>query len=118
MEQCSKKLIVGYASRVVFDLNKVTQGLILNGVVCLPKYRENAIKDCFLARAKDMIMEASWDQLEAAYDKCEKIGLTVVSTYDHDTISAIIRNMFMVIGNKAPNPDNEKLIESVWFGYV
>ena len=116
MEQCTKKLVVGYAARVVFDLNQVTQGLILNGVVCLPKYREYAIKDCFLARAKDMIMEASWDQLEAAYDECAKEGIGRVRDYydSKETIGKILR----IIGNKAHNPNNEKLIESVWFGFV
>ena len=116
MEQCTKKLVVGYAAMVVFDLNHVIQGLMLNGVLCLPKYRKNAIKDCFLARAKDMIMEATRDQLEAAYDECAKEGIGRVRDYydSKETIGKILR----IIGNKAHNPNNEKLIESVWFGFV
>ena len=118
MEQLTKEQVVDRAVEVVSDLNRVIQGMILNGKVCAVKGSMYELKDCFLANAKDVIFAATRGQLEDAYDECEKLGLTVVSPYNHDAVSAIIRNMFMVIGNKAPNPDNEKLIETVWFGYV
>lgn len=112
----TKEQIVGEALIVVDELNKVFQGLTLNGTICLPKCRDNAIKDCFLARAKDLIMESTKEKLESAFDECAKSGS--VDAYDYFTAKDVIARMFQVIGNRAPNPENEKPIESVWFGYV
>ncbi len=104
----TKKEAVDYAVEVVNYLNRVVMGLELNGVVCLPAYRKTAIRGCFLARAKDLIMGATTEQLRTAYDECDKA----------DTIDGTIKAIFKVIGNKAPNPDNEEPIKTVWFGYV
>ena len=112
----TKEQIVDRALIVVDELNKVFQGLILNGTVCLPKSRDNAIKGCFLARAKDLIMGSTKEQLEGAFDECAKSGS--VDAYDYFSAKDVIGRMFKVIGNGAPNPDNEKLIETVWFGIV
>ena len=64
MEQCTKKLVVGYAARVVSDLNRVTQGLILNGVVCLPK-------SCLLSKVmlylKEYLNEDFLKELDMAF---------------------------------------------------
>lgn len=104
----TKEQVLEHAVEVVGYLNRVVMGLELNGVVCLPAYRKTAIRGCFLARAKDAIFNATREQLDAAYDECGKA----------DTIDHTVRAMFQVIGNKAPNPDNEKPIETVWFGLV
>ena len=116
MEQLTKEQIIDYAVMVVSDLNEVIQGMILNGKVCAVKGSKHELKDCFLANAKDAIFGATRDQLEAAYDECAKEGIGGVRGYadSKETIGKILR----IIGNKAPNPNNEKLIESVWFGYV
>ena len=116
--ELTKEQIVDKAVEVVSDLNRIVQGLFLNGRVCAVKGSKNELKDCFLARAKDLIFNATREQLADAYDECVKAGLTVVSACNHDTEKAIVENMFKVIGNKAHNPDNEALIESVRFGYV
>lgn len=104
----TKEQVLEHAVEVVGYLNRVVMGLELNGVVCLPAYRKTAIRGCFLARAKDLIMGATTEQLDAAYDECGKA----------DTIDHTVRAMFQVIGNKAPNPDNEKPVETLWFGLV
>lgn len=104
----TKEQVLEHAVEVVGYLNRVVMGLELNGVVCLPAYRKTSIRGCFLARAKDLIMGATTEQLDAAYDECGKA----------DTIDHTVQAMFQVIGNKAPNPDNEEPIKTVWFGYV
>lgn len=116
MEQLTKGQVVDYALTVVSELNNVTQGLELNGTICLPKYKDNAIKDCFLARAKDLIMDSTREQLESAYDECANEGIGTVRDYMES--KDVIGKMFKIIGNRAPNPDNEKPIETVWFGFV
>ena len=114
--EITKEQIVDYAVNVVYELNMVFQGLELNGTICLPKYKGNAIKDCFLARAKDLIMDSTREQLKEAYDEC--MDCDVIDEQGHGQLDKIVDEMFKIIGNKAPNPDNEKPIESVWFGYV
>ncbi len=104
----TKEQAVDYAVEVVGYLNRIVMGMELNGRVCAVKGSKNELKDCFLARAKDMIFNATREQLEAAYDECGKA----------DTIDHTVQAMFRVIGNKAPNPGNEKPIETVLFGIV
>lgn len=116
MEQLTKEQIIDYAAMVVSDLNRVIQGMSLNGKVCAVKGSKHELKDCFPANAKDAIFGATRDQLEAAYDECAKEGIGSVRDYYES--KEIIGKIFRIIGNKAPNPDNEKLIESVWFGFV
>ena len=84
--------------------------------VCAVKGSKHELKDCFLANAKDAIFGATRDQLEAAYDECMDEDILV--TQGHGQLEKLVGEMFRIIGNKAPNPNNEKLIESVWFGYV
>ena len=107
----TKKDVIDYAVMVVGYLNKVMMGLMLNDTVCLPSYKKTAIKDCFLANARDIIMGATREQLEAAYDECKKGG---VEGRDDE----ILEEIFKLMGNRAPNPKNEKKIDTVWFGIV
>lgn len=104
----TKKEAVDYAVEVVDYLNRIVMGMELNGRVCAVKGSKHKLKDCFLARAKDLIFNATRKQLDTAYDECGKA----------DTIDHTVQAMFQVIGNKAPNPDNEEQIKTVWFGYV
>ena len=107
----TKEQVLEHAVEVVGYLNRVVMGLELNGVVCLPAYRKTAIKDCFLANARDIIMGATREQLEDAYDECKKAG---VEGRDDE----ILEEIFKLMGNRAPNPKNEKKIDTVWFGIV
>ena len=104
----TKQQTIDYAVEVVDELNRIIQGLELNGEVCLPKWHTNAMKKPFLAGATALIFGATREQLEAAYDEIER------NNGDKETVM----EMFKLIGNRAPNPDNEKPIETVWFGYV
>lgn len=104
----TKQQTIDYAVEVVDELNRIIQGLELNGEVCLPKWHKNAMKKPFLAGATALIFGATREQLEAAYDEIER------NNGDKETVKEI----FKLIGNRAPNPDNEKPIETVWFGYV
>ena len=104
----TKQQTIDYAVEVVDELNRIIQGLELNGEVCLPKWHKNAMKKPFLAGATALIFGATREQLEAAYDEIER------NNGDKETV----KEMFKLIGNRAPNPDNEKPIETVWFGYV
>ena len=104
----TKEQAVDYAVEVVGYLNRIVMGMELNGKVCLPKWHKNAMKEQFLAGATELIFNATRKQLDAAYDECGKA----------DTIDHTVRAMFRVIGNKAPNPGNEKPVETVWFGIV
>lgn len=104
----TKKQTIDYAVMEVLELNRIFDGLQLNGVICLPKKRPYAIKDCFLARAKELIFDATREQLEAAYDELAAAGVNEVTVND----------IFKLIGNRAPNPDNEELIHTVHFGPV
>ena len=107
----TKEQVLEHAVEVVGYLNRVVMGLELNGVVCLPSYKKTAIKDCFLANARDIIMGATREQLEDAYDECKKAG---VEGRDDE----ILEEIFKLMGNRAPNPKNEKKIDTVWFGIV
>ena len=109
----TKKQTINRAVDVVADLKKVFKGLMLNGTVCLPANKKNAIKGCFLANARDLIMGATRQQLEKAYDEVSKTGLK-----DEEMNETFLEEVFKTIGNKAENPGNEKLIETVWFGDV
>lgn len=104
----TKQQTIDYAVEVVDELNRIIQGLELNGEVCLPKWHKNAMKKPFLAGATALIFGATREQLEAAYDEIER------NNGDKETV----KEMLKLIGNRAPNPDNEKPIETVWFGYV
>ena len=104
----TKQQTIDYAVEVVDELNRIIQGLELNGEVCLPKWHKNAMKKPFLAGATALIFGATREQLEAAYDEIER------NNGDKETV----KEMFKLIGNRAPNPDNEKPIETVWFGYI
>ena len=104
----TKQQTIDYAVMEVRELNKIFDGLTLNGVICLPKKRPYAIKDCFLARAKELIFDATREQLEAAYDELAAAGVAEVT----------VEEIFKLIGNRAPNPDNEELIHTVHFGPV
>lgn len=104
----TKQQTIDYAVEVVDELNRIIQGLELNGEVCLPKWHKNAMKKPFLAGATALIFGATREQLEAAYDEIER------DNGDKETV----KEMFKLIGNRAPNPENEKPIETVWFGYV
>lgn len=107
----TKKQTIDYAVEVVDYLNRVIMGLELNGIVCLPADRKTDIRDCFLARAKDLVMGATRELLEAAYYEVAKDGLK-------DDPKDTLERMFKHIANRAPNPDNEKSVETVWFGIV
>lgn len=104
----TKQQTIDYAVEVVDELNRIIQGLELNGEVCLPKWHKNAMKKPFLAGATALIFGATREQLEAAYDEIES------DKGDKETVE----EMFKLIGNRAPNPDNEKPIKTVWVGYV
>lgn len=104
----TKKEVVDYAVEVVDYLNRIVMGMHLNDRVCAVKGSKYELKDCFLARAKDLIFNATREQLDAAYDECGTA----------DTIEHAVQAMFRHIGNKAPNPDNEEPIKTVWFGFV
>lgn len=104
----TKQQTIDYAVMEVLELNRIFDGLQLNGVICLPKKRPYAIKDCFLARAKELIFDATREQLEAAYDELDEAGVAEVT----------VEEIFKLIGNRAPNPDNEDLIHTVHFGPV
>lgn len=104
----TKKEAVDYAVEVVGYLNRIVMGLELNDKVCLPKWHKNAMKEPFLAGATALIFGATREQLDATYDECGKA----------DTIDHAVQAMFQVIGNKAPNTDNEEPIHKVRFGLV
>lgn len=104
----TKQQTIDYAVMEVRELNRIFDGLQLNGVICLPKKRPYAIKDCFLAIAKELIFDATREQLESAYDELAAAGANEVTVND----------IFKLIGNRAPNPDNEELIHTVHFGPV
>ena len=104
----TKQQTIDYAVEVVMELNKIFMGLELNGEVCLPKWHKNAMQKPFLAVATALIFGATREQLEAAYDE------VLHDKGEKETV----KEMFKLIGNRAPNPDDEKLIDTVWFGYV
>ena len=103
-----KEKTIDYAVDVVDYLNRIVMGMELNGEVCLPKWHKNAMQKPFLAGATALIFGATREQLEAAYDEVP-----------HDKgEKETVKEMFKLIGNRAPNPDDEKLIDTVWFGIV
>jgi hypothetical protein len=61
-----------------------------------------------LARAKELIFNATREQLKAAYDECMKTGADYTELY-------IIEEMFKRIGNRAPNPENGMNIDFIQF---
>lgn len=103
----TKEQIVEQAVAEVRELNKIFDGLWLNGETCLPKWHKNAMKKPFLAGATALIFGANREQLEKAYDELDAAGVEVT-----------VSDMFRLIGNMAPNPDNEEPIHTVEFGPV
>ena len=96
------------AVEIVAELNRGDKIIRLYDKVFSQKVHENEIQDGFMARAKELIFNATREQLESAYDECMKTGSDYTELY-------IIEEMFKRIGNRAPNPDNEMNIDYIRF---
>jgi hypothetical protein len=97
------------AVEIVAELNRGDKAIRLNDIVFPQKGLENVIRDGFLARAKEMIINATREQLETAFDECME------ASYSYVPDSHIVEDMLMRIGNSAPNPENEIKIDHIQF---
>lgn len=95
------------AVEIVAELNRGDKVITLNHTECFPKGFENTLQEGFLARAKELIFNATREQLVSTYDECMK------ASDDYTPGSYIFEVMLKQIGNKAPNPENEETINSV-----
>lgn len=97
------------AVEIVAELNRGDKIIRLYDKVFSQKVRENEIQDGFMARAKELIFNATREQLESAYDEYME------ASDDYTPGSYIFEVMLKQIGNKAPNPENEKTIDYIQF---
>ena len=97
------------AVEIVAELNRGDKAIRLNDIVFPQKGYESSIQDGFLARAKELIFNATREQLESAYDEYME------ASDDYTPGSYIFEVMLKQIGNKAPNPENEKTIDYIQF---
>ena len=97
------------AVEIVAELNRDDKAIRLNDIVFPQKDYKSSIQDGFLARAKELIINATWEQLETAFDECME------ASYSYIPGPNIIEEMLKQIGNKAPNPENEKTIDYIQF---
>ena len=94
---------------IVAELNRGDKVITLNHTECFPKGFENTLQEGFLARAKELIFNATREQLETAFDECME------ASYSYVPDSHIVEDMLMRIGNIAPNPENEMKIDYIQF---
>ena len=97
------------AVEIVAELNRGDKIIRLYDKVFSQKVHENEIQDGFMARAKELIFNATREQLESAYDEYME------ASDDYTPGSYIFEVMLKQIGNKAPNPENEKNIDYIQF---
>lgn len=97
------------AVEIVAELNRGDKAIRLNDIVFPKKGYESSIQDGFLARAKELIFNATREQLESAYDEYME------ASDDYTPGSYIFEVMLKQIGNKAPNLENEKTIDYIQF---
>ena len=97
------------AVEIVAELNRGDKIIRLYDKVFSQKVQENEIQDGFMARAKELIFNATREQLESAYDEYME------ASDDYTPGSYIFEVMLKQIGNKAPNPENEKNIDYIQF---
>ncbi|MBR7064429.1 MAG: hypothetical protein IKI31_04720 [Treponema sp.] len=97
------------AVEIVAELNRGDKAIRLNDIVFPQKGYECSIQNGFLARAKELIFNATREQLESAYDEYME------ASDDYTPGSYIFEVMLKQIGNKAPNPENEKTIDYIQF---
>ena len=104
-----REKIIDKAVEIVAELNRGDKAIRLNDIVFPQKGYESSIQDGFLARAKELIFNATREQLESAYDEYME------ASDDYTPGSYIFEVMLKQIGNKAPNPENEKTIDYIQF---
>ena len=97
------------AVEIVAELNRGDKIIRLYDKVFSQKVHENEIQDGFMARAKELIFNATREQLESAYDEYME------ASDDYTPGSYIFEVMLKQIGNKAPNPENEMKIDHIQF---
>ena len=97
------------AVEIVAELNRGDKIIRLYDKVFSQKVHENEIQDGFMARAKELIFNATREQLESAYNEYME------ASDDYTPGSYIFEVMLKQIGNKAPNPENEKTIDYIQF---
>ncbi len=97
------------AVEIVAELNRGDKIIRLYDKVFSQKVHKNEIQDGFMARAKELIFNATREQLESAYDEYMEVS------DDYTPGSYIFEVMLKQIGNKAPNPENEKTIDYIQF---
>ena len=90
-------------------MNRGNKVIRLNDIVFPQKGYESSIQDGFMARAKELIFNATREQLESAYDEYME------ASDDYTPGSYIFEVMLKQIGNKAPNLENEKTIDYIQF---
>ena len=104
-----REKIIDKTVEIVAELNRGDKAIRLNDIIFPQKGLENVIRDGFLARAKEMIINATREQLETAFDECME------ASYSYVPDSHIVEDMLMRIGNSAPNPENEMKIDHIQF---
>ena len=104
-----REKIIDKTVEIVAELNRGDKAIRLNDIIFPQKGLENVIRDGFLARAKEMITNATREQLETAFDECME------ASYSYVPDSHIVEDMLMRIGNRASNPENEMKIDHIQF---
>ena len=95
------------AVEIVAELNRGDKLIIFNDIPPFQNGHKTINLNGFLARAKELIFNATREQLEAAYDEYMEASVDYIPGLD------IIELMLEQIGNKAPNPENEKNIDCI-----
>jgi len=104
-----REKIIDKAVEIVAELKRGDKVIKLNDIKLSPNEPENVIQDGFMARAKELIFNATKEELAAAYDEC-------MDASDNYTPGLyIIDEMLKLIGNRAPNSENEKKIKYIQF---
>ena len=104
-----REKIIDKAFEIVAELKRGDKVIKLNDIKLSPNEPENVIQDGFMARAKELIFNATKEELAAAYDEC-------MDASDNYTPGLyIIDEMLKLIGNRAPNSENEKKIKYIQF---
>lgn len=104
-----REKIIDKAVEIVAELKRGDKVIKLNDIKLSPNEPGNVIQDGFMAKAKELIFNATKEELAAAYDEC-------MDASDNYTPGLfIIDEMLKLIGNRAPNSENEKKIIYIQF---
>lgn len=106
MDKIREEMIKHLVSAIK-DFKIIHQALWLNRLRCDPPPYNDGLEG-FLKRAKERIYSATRKDLESAYDECVKSGIKYPNGCD----------IFMLIGNKASNPESKERITDLFYGMV